>query len=250
MFNIRHVIVILLLILPNVALGANFTFLYKNAQTKEHITKDFLIIYRCDSEGELKEMVIDKFSGNSYNITFEIPDGNSFREYHATESGCYLPQIITRTRAYQANAIGYKYFEQADSCKVPISNLQVQQPVTINQETEIKATIDSPIANKYPDGKNTFVPEKLKRFFETDVTVQLLINNNIANSTEIAVPLSGKEVKFVYKFPQEGSYDITIKTIPTDCKCKSADETEVTLSVNVQAPAPEIKNCSDGTPIS
>ena len=236
------VLIVLIFISIHLSAAANFTYKYKNVSFSP-INKVSLMIYKCIDTCTSLYLVIDTFSGDSGNISFSIPEGDLFRVYHATEN-CYTPQVEERG-AYQADDEKTIPFLKLDHCGATISNLSVTQPVTVNQETEIKAKISSPLAkvDEYQQfgGKDMFVPEKLKRFFETDVTVQLLISNNIANSTEIAVPLSGKEVKFVYKFPQEGSYDITIKTIPTDCKCKSADETEVTLSVNVQ-PAPEIKN--------
>ena len=229
---------------------AEFTYEYKNTSLHP-INKVFLKIYKCDGACESldeDDLVVDAFSGLDSNITFPIPEGDYFREYHVTEN-CYPPLVAERD-GYTETGVGFRSFFKV-ICSATISNLSVTQPATVNQEIEIKAKISSPLVDEYQQfgGKDMFVPQKLKRFFEINVTVQLLINNNIANSTEIAVPLSGKEVKFVYKFPQEGSYDITIKTTPTDCKCKSAEETEVTLSVNVQAPQ-EQKNCSDGTPIN
>jgi len=236
------------IIIFSFSIKAEFTYEYRNVSLSP-VNNVFLMIYKCGDScvPNPSDLVVEANSGGENNISFSVPQGEHFIEYHATEN-CYRPRV-REYGEYLDGLIKGLSFLKVSPCVAPISNFSTTEPISVNRDAKIKVRISSPLVDEYQQfgGKNMFVPEKLKRFFETDVTVQLLINNNIANSTEIAVPLSGKEVKFVYKFLQEGSYDITIKTIPTDCKCKSADETEVTLSVNVQAPQ---KTCSDGTPIN
>ena len=120
------------------------TYEYKNTSLYP-INKVFLKIYKCDGACESldeDDLVVDAFSGLDSNITFPIPEGDYFREYHVTEN-CYRPRVV-EIDAY-TDTMEIMLFSKV-TCLATISNLSVTQPATVNQETEIKAKISSPLA--------------------------------------------------------------------------------------------------------
>ncbi|HLP79094.1 MAG TPA: hypothetical protein VK158_00505 [Acidobacteriota bacterium] len=132
----------------------------------------------------------------------------------------------------QAPGTYSKYLTKMDLCRVAIDEFTLvntvypNQPVMINIQASMDATVHSPLDNY---GPLNAIPQSLKEYYQVKARVTLNIYNSAGQlvntqTADAAIDFSGTaQVDFVYTPTVIDTYTARVSTQATDSKCRSSD---------------------------
>jgi len=171
-------------------------------------------------------------SGSNTYVDYVV-DGSGAKytaEFTYKENSCGLPYMFISSTDDSTGAGPWTFDEpltgKEGNCKAPAKSLSAPSEAESGDLVIITAEIYSP-KTLDPNGPQT-LPNELKNVYAMDVKVYLIIEDpsgheSTIDSETVRIPYSETEtVAFSWHVPnEEGTYDITIKTEVTDCKCSS-----------------------------
>ncbi|MEM4367390.1 MAG: hypothetical protein QW035_04680 [Candidatus Anstonellales archaeon] len=224
-------LLIVMVISITTAYASSKTYVYRD-KNKNPLTNPHLYIYGCTNEScsSLNTSYWNSPTTNTSNIlTISGNPSEWNKEFHFAE--CYkVYEYSTNLSWYDGREL-YIQLSKESSCSSTPSNLQISgnqagQPVTITAFLgHVFNSTTVPASN---------LPGEVHDFYNATVRVELLINDSQVASQEVNVPVEGKQVSFEWTPSQAGSYNITVRTNVTDCKCSSSVVKEASQIVTIE----------------
>ncbi|MEM4318315.1 MAG: hypothetical protein QW244_00600 [Candidatus Pacearchaeota archaeon] len=235
----RLLVLIFLFFLPLVS-GFDITFNYTNYNSSYGVD---VFIYNCTSYpdnicnnlGNNFWNNITHTDSNSLTISNTTNIANKSLEFHYTS--CEV--IVDKLRNLSSYAISpiTVFFDKYSNCTSNITFTSEISGGNVNIRVNLSRTTEGPTNRGiFPFflASSASLPSIVHDFYNIEVNLSLYINGTFNQSKKVVVPVEGANADFALALAP-GSYNITVKSNVTDCKCSSSVVKEASQIVTIES---------------